>query len=52
MMTEDQILNIYWQEMERFQYQLDNGIIDDMTYYAEVEYLEEWYRDKMREEKR
>lgn len=50
-MDEETITNIYYQEHERFQYQLDNGIIDDMTYYQEVSYLEEWYKDKMREKK-
>ncbi len=40
--------NIYYQELERFEYQYQWGIIDMHTYDREMRDLEEWYRAKMR----
>ena len=44
-MTLDTIDRIYDQEMERFEYQLHNGIISLETYDQEVRELDKWARD-------
>jgi hypothetical protein len=47
-MTEETIERIADQEMDRFDYQLLNGIIDQATYDQEVRDLELWCREMYR----
>jgi hypothetical protein len=51
-MTEDHIMNIYYQELERFQYQLDVGKISLQMYDKEVEALNVWLREELWEARR